>query len=173
MWFDHRQVIGEQAGVLEGWCTCQPRTRQVPPAPSPLILDNSDACKLFPRLPQGDLASVSGEKSESESHSVVSDSLWPHGCGLPGSSVHGNSPGQNTGVGSCSLLQGIFPIQGSNPRLPHCGWILYHLSHKGSPRILEWVSIPSPGDLPNPRIQLGPSVLQVDSLPAELPGKLS
>ena len=36
-------------------------------------------------------------------------------------------------------LQGIFPTQGSNPGLPHCRWILYHLSHPGSPRILEWV----------------------------------
>ena len=44
-----------------------------------------------------------------------------------------NSPGQNTGVGSLSLLQGIFPTQGSNPGLPHCRWILYQLSHKGSP----------------------------------------
>ena len=38
-----------------------------------------------------------------------------------------------------SLLQGIFTTQGSNPGLPHCRWILYHLSNKGSPRILEWV----------------------------------
>ena len=44
-----------------------------------------------------------------------------------------NSPGQNTGVGSLSLLWGIFPTQGSNPGLPHCRWILNHLSHKGSP----------------------------------------
>ena len=42
-----------------------------------------------------------------------------------------NSPGQNTGVGSLSLLQGIFPTQGSNPGLPHCRQILYQLSHKG------------------------------------------
>ena len=48
--------------------------------------------------------------------------------------------GQNTGVGSLSLLQGIFPTQGSNPCLPPCGQILYQLSHKGSPRILEWVA---------------------------------
>ena len=53
-----------------------------------------------------------------------------------------NSPGQNTGVGSLSLLQGIFPTQGSNPGLPHCRRILYQLSHKGSPRILEWVAYP-------------------------------
>ena len=55
-----------------------------------------------------------------------------------------NSPGQNTGVGSLSLLQGIFPTQGSNPGLPHCGWILHQLSHKGSPRILERVANKSP-----------------------------
>ena len=51
-----------------------------------------------------------------------------------------NSPGQNTGVSSLSLLQGIFPTQGSNPGLPQCRRILYQLSHKGSPRILEWVT---------------------------------
>ena len=51
-----------------------------------------------------------------------------------------SSPGRNTGVGSLSLLQGIFPTQGWNPGLPHCRWILYQLSHKGSPRILEWVA---------------------------------
>ena len=43
------------------------------------------------------------------------------------------SPGQNTGVGNCSLLQGIFPTQGLNPGFPHFGWILYQLSHQGSP----------------------------------------
>ena len=54
-------------------------------------------------------------------YSVASDSLWPHGLYSPW-----NSPGQNTGVGSLSLLQGIFPTQGSNPGLPHCRQILYH-----------------------------------------------
>ena len=49
-----------------------------------------------------------------------------------------NSLGQNTGL----VLQGIFPTQGSNSGLPHCRLILYHLSHKGSPRILEWVAYP-------------------------------
>ena len=48
-----------------------------------------------------------------------------------------NSPGQNTGVGSLSLLQGIFPTQGSNPGLLHCRQILYQLSHKGSPLYIE------------------------------------
>ena len=46
-----------------------------------------------------------------------------------------NSPGQNTGVGSLSFLQGIFPTQGSNPGFLHCRQILYQLSHKGSPGI--------------------------------------
>ena len=45
-------------------------------------------------------------------------------------------------MGSFSLLQGIFPIQGSNSGLLHCRQILYQLSHKGSPRILEWVAYP-------------------------------
>ena len=55
------------------------------------------------------------------------------GWGLPGSSVHGDSPGKNTGVGCHALLQGIVPTQGSNPGPLHCGWILYCLSHQGSP----------------------------------------
>ena len=63
-----------------------------------------------------------------ESHSVMSDSLRPHGLYSPW-----NSPGQNTGVGGLSLLQVIFPNQGLNPGLPHCRQILYQLSHKGSP----------------------------------------
>ena len=53
-----------------------------------------------------------------------------------------NSLGQNTGVGSLSCLQGIFPTQGSNPGLLLCKWILYQLSHKGSPRILQRVAYP-------------------------------
>ena len=52
----------------------------------------------------------------------------PMDCSLPGSSVHKDSPGKNTGVGCHALLQGIFPAQGSNPCLLHCGQILYHLS---------------------------------------------
>ena len=54
-------------------------------------------------------------KSESESGSVMSNSLRPHGLYSPW-----NSPGQNTGLGSLSLLQEIFPTQGWNPGLPHC-----------------------------------------------------
>ena len=57
----------------------------------------------------------------------------PMACTLPGPSVHGGSPGKNTGVGCHALLQGIFPTQGWNPGLPHCRQILYRLSHQGSP----------------------------------------
>ena len=59
----------------------------------------------------------------------------PMDCSLPGSSVHVDSPGKNTQVGCHAFLQGIFPTQGSNLGLPHCRWILYHLSQQGSPDI--------------------------------------
>ena len=77
--------------------------------------------------------------NESTGHSVISDSLQPHGL-----YSSWNSPGQNTGVGSLSLLQGIFPTQGLNPGLLHCRRILYQLSRKASPRTLEWVAYPFP-----------------------------
>ena len=73
--------------------------------------------------------------SENENRLVVSNSLQTQRLYCPW-----NSLGQNTGVGSLSHLQGIFPTQGSNPGLPCCRWILYQLSHQGSPRILEWVA---------------------------------
>ena len=93
------------------------------------------------------------------SHSVVSDSLWPHGLYSPW-----NSPGQNTGVPFPfsllpfpfpfpSLGKGIFPTPGLNPGLPHCGNILYQLSHNGSPRILEWVAYPFSSGPSQPRNQ--------------------
>ena len=72
-----------------------------------------------------------------ESLSVLANSLQSHGPYSPW-----DSPGQNTGVSSLSLLQGIFPTQGSNWDILHCQQILYQLSHQGSPRILEWVAYP-------------------------------
>ena len=64
------------------------------------------------------------------------------GCSLPARLLcPWNSPGKNTGVSSLSFLQGIFPSQGSNLGLPHCRWILYQLSPKGSPRIQERVAV--------------------------------
>ena len=68
----------------------------------------------------------------------------PMDCSSPGSSVHGDSPGKNTGVGCHALLQGIFPTQGSNPGLPHCRPILYRLSNHGSP-VYTYYHSTSPG----------------------------
>ena len=62
-------------------------------------------------------------------------------------------------MGSLSLLQGIFPTQGSNPGLPHCRQILYQLNHKGSPRILEWVAYPFSRGSSQPRNQTGVSYM--------------
>ena len=62
----------------------------------------------------------------------------PMDCSPPGSSVHGDSPGKNTGVGCHTLLQGIFPTHELNHGLLHCRWILYHLSYQGSPYSWIW-----------------------------------
>ena len=75
-------------------------------------------------------------KSESENNSVVSDSLRPHGLYSPW-----NSLGWNTRVGSLFLLQGIFPTQGLNTCLPYSGWMLYQLSHKGSPILFRYLHL--------------------------------
>ena len=68
------------------------------------------------------------------SHSLVPDFLGPHGLQPASLLCPWNSPGKNAGVGSCALLQGIFPTQGSNPGLPYCRQILYRLSHQRSKR---------------------------------------
>ena len=67
---------------------------------------------------------------------IMSDFCDIMHCSLPGSSVHGDSPGKNTEVGCHAILQGIFPTQRSNPGLLHCR------SHQGSPRTLVWVTCP-------------------------------
>ena len=59
--------------------------------------------------------------------------------------------------GSLSLLQGIFPTQGSSPGLPHCRWILYQLSHKRRARILEWIAYPFSNGASRPRNGTGVS----------------
>ena len=76
-------------------------------------------------------------KPESESCSVVSDCLRPHELYSPWS-----SPGQNTGVGSLSLLQGIFPNPGIKPRSPALQADSLPSEPQGSPRILEWIAYP-------------------------------
>ena len=85
----------------------------------------------------------------SETHSVMSNSLWPHGLYSPR-----NSPGQNARVGSYSLLQGIFPTQGSNPGLPHCRQILYTSWAKWSPGMLKWIVYPFSSRSSLPRTQI-------------------
>ena len=84
----------------------------------------------------------------------MSDSLRPLGLYSPW-----NSPGQKTGVSSLSLPQGLFPTQGSNPDLPHCRRILYQLTLKGSPRILEWVAYRFSSRSSQPRNQTGVSCI--------------
>ena len=79
----------------------------------------------------------------------MSGSLRPHGLYSP----------WNSGVGSLSLLQVIFPTQRSNPCLPHCRRILYQLSHKGNPRILEWVAYPFSRGPSQPRNRTGVSCM--------------
>ena len=73
----------------------------------------------------------------SQSYPTLCD---PMNYSLLGSSVSGDSPGKNTGVGCHALLQGIFPTQGSNLGLLHCRQILYWLNHQRSPRIQESVA---------------------------------
>ena len=98
--------------------------------------------------PISDSISIPPLVKGSESRSVVSNSLQLHGLQSPW-----NSPGKNIGVGSWSLLQEVFPMQGSNPGLMHCRWICYQLSHEGSPIILG--------------CEPGSPALQTDSLPTE------
>ena len=83
----------------------------------------------------------------------------PMDCSPPGSSAHGVSPGKNTGMGFHALLQEVFSTQGSNPGFPHCRWILYHLSHQGSPRILQWVAYPFSRGSSQPRNWTGVSCI--------------
>ena len=76
----------------------------------------------------------------SVSHSVMSDSLQPHGLYI--SLMHAILQARILEWVAISFFQGIFPTQGLNPGLPHCRRILYQLSYKGSPRTLEWVAYP-------------------------------
>ena len=92
-------------------------------------------------------------------------------CNPPGSSVHGDSPGKSTGVGCPAVLQGIFPTQGSNPDVPHCRQILYHLVNREAQEYWSGWPIPSPGDLPYPVMKPESPALQAGSLLSEPPGK--
>ena len=106
------------------------------------------------------MPSIFGASCWSESCSVMSNSLRPHGLYSPW-----NFPGQNTGVGSLSLLQETFPTQGLNQGLPNCRRILYQPTHQRSPRILEWVTYPFSRGSSRARNWTGSPALQADSLP--------
>ena len=92
-------------------------------------------------VPEKGLATRICKETQVLSHPVVPDSLRPQWLQPTRLLCPWDSPGKSTGVGSHSLLQGIFPTLGSNPGLLHCRRILYRLSHQGSPRILEWVAL--------------------------------
>ena len=80
-------------------------------------------------------------------------------CSPPGSSVHGDSSGKDTRVGCHALFQVIFSTQGLNPGVLHCRQILYRLSHRESPRIMNWVSYPFSRGSFRPRNQTGVSCI--------------
>ena len=125
------QVPGPSSPTLPPTATLCPRhllihlflRLEIPENPQSVIMHGSQETQV---------KFENGSKFESESHSVVSSSLQPRGLYSPW-----NSPGQNTGVGSLSLLRRIVPTEGSNPGLLHCWQSLYQRSHKESPRILE------------------------------------
>ena len=98
-------------------------------------------------------------KGTAELYVCESRSLCPTLCDPHGLYSPWNSPWQNIGVGSLSLLQGIFPTQGLKPGFPHCRQILYELSHKGSPSILEWVAYPFSCGSSQPRNWTGVSCI--------------
>ena len=112
--------ILEQVAISYSWPRDRTKSLVSPTLASRLLTFLLSSLLVPPGKPQ---------ERVSESCSVVSDSLQPHRLYSPW-----DSPGQNNGVGSLSLLQGIFPTQGSNPSLLHCRWILYCLNHQGSPR---------------------------------------
>ena len=95
----------------------------------------------------------------------------PMDCSPPGSSVYGDAPGKNTGVGCHALLQGTFPTKGSNPGLSHCRQILYCPSHQGSPRIPGWEAYFFSRGSAGSRNQAGVSCIPGGFFIAELPGK--
>ena len=109
------------------------------------MLMTANASQSFPGLQNSQKCSEMFEEGEREvksvSHSVLSHSLRLDGLLCPwepsGLLCPWDFPGKTTGVGCHSLLQGIFPTQGSNPGLLHCRQMLYRLSHQGSPRLLK------------------------------------
>ena len=103
-------------------------------------IDTFELCwRRFLRVPWSARRSNQSVPKESESRSIVFDSLWAHGRLLH----PWDFPGMDTGMDCHFLLQGIFLTQGSNLGLPHCRHTLYHLSHQGSPSETETHSVVS------------------------------
>ena len=83
----------------------------------------------------------------------------PMDCNPPRSCVHGILQARVLEWVAVPFSRGIFPTKGLNPSLPHCRWILYHLSHQGSPRVLEWVAYPFSRRTSQPRNWTGVSCI--------------
>ena len=139
-WSPRDNAVCAQVEVTSTICISFTCHSQFSPSPA---TSRIDFMLLYKYRTQMDPQYVEFQKTQSESRistlhlqlskvKATSDSMQPHVLYSPW-----NSPGQNTGVGSRSLLQRIFPIQGLNPSLPHCRQILYQLSHQGSP----WLSL--------------------------------
>ena len=103
-------------------------------------------------------------ESESVSHSVMSDSatLWTLACQAPLSMGFSK---QEHWMGCHSILQGIFPTQGSNPGLLHCRQILYHMSHQEVRNFLRKFKIELPYHLAIPLLGIYPKGIKQDSKP--------
>ena len=123
-----------------------------------------------PFLSPGDLPNPGiepGSPGSTGSPASQADALPSEPPGKHGLYSPWNSPGQNTGMGSLSFLQGIFLTQGLNPGLPALQVDSLPAEPPGKPKKTEQ-PIPSPADLPNPGIELGSPAQQADSLPTEL-----
>ena len=113
-------------------------------------------------------AETAKKQGESESRSVMSNSLQPRGLYSPW-----NSPGQNTRVGNCSFLWGIFPTQGSNQVPCIAGRFFTSWATREAQEAWEWLAYPFSRGSSRPRNWTRVSELQADSLPTELSGKLA
>ena len=122
----HPPGSGKATGHLSG--AYMPEIRLPVANKGRAIISGTSLAFLCP-FPLKPLTKVWKKKKWNVSRSVVSDSQWPHGHYTARLLCPWNSPGKNTGVGSHSLLQGIFLTQGLNPGLPHCRQILYCLSN--------------------------------------------
>ena len=105
------------------------------------------------------LLAAQSAKLTAQSDSALCD---PMDCSPPGLSVHGDSPGKNTGGGCHALLLRIFPAQGFNPGLLHAGVFFAISVTREAQQYWSGYSIPSPEELPSPGIELGFPALQAD-----------